>query len=38
MIKTELHIHSLGGSYCAQVSAKEIVECYKQAGYGAYAY
>ncbi len=35
MIKTELHIHSLGGSYCAQVPAKEIVKRYKQAGYGA---
>ena len=35
MIKAELHIHSLGGSYCAQLPAKEIVKRYKQAGYGA---
>ena len=29
----ETHCHTLGGSHCAKVSAKETVQLYKEAGY-----
>ena len=34
MIKIETHCHSKGGSSCGTCTAKEIVEFYKNAGYG----
>ncbi len=35
MIKVELHIHSLGGSWCALTSPKDIAKRFKDEGYGA---
>lgn len=35
MIKIELHVHSLGGSWCAHASAAQIAERFKNEGYGA---
>ena len=34
MIKLEMHLHSLGGSSCAQERPETILEIYKKAGYG----
>ena len=34
MIKIELHVHSLGGSYCAKASAAQIAARLKNEGYG----
>ena len=34
MIKVELHVHSLGGSWCAKASAKEIAARFSAEGYG----
>ena len=34
MIKIETHCHSLGGSSCGTCSVEEIIEFYKDAGYG----
>ena len=35
MIKIELHVHSLGGSWCALASPKQIANRFKDEGYGA---
>ncbi len=34
MIKLEMHLHSYGGSCCAQEKPETIIEIYKKAGYG----
>ena len=34
-MKIELHIHTIGFSYCGKLSVAEIVELYSKAGYDA---
>mgnify|MGYP000827817542 FL=1 len=33
-LKLEMHAHSRGGSSCAQADVEELLEVYKNAGYG----